>query len=618
MKRLQRNSAVALWGVMMCLLATPVALADMPKPIFDVYDYGAVGDGLTKNTVAFQKTIDACHDAGGGTVWFHKGTFVTGQVELKGGITYFIDKDATILGSEDASDYPTVMPYEIPYCHRSMFHAFEADNITIDGKGIIDGRGWAEAWRPAKGIVHLPPKDRPLILRFFRCDNLMVKNITLKNAAMWVQVYDQCNHVTIDGIKVDSVVNHSDGLNITDSHHVVVKNCNIYSDDDAVVLKSFCGRGLDDIVIKNNTLGTPRAMCFKIGTETCGSGLITNIRVTDNIGVCGTGGIELASVDGANIDGVIVDDFEMHNIIVPIFLRLGNRNRYGVGKVGSMKNITLRNIKANDTRGAHGCVISGIPGHNIQNVTLEDMYIEMKGGLGHVPPAPPENEAAYPVSCMFGNVPAYGFYVRHADNITFKNVVIGYERNDARDWLVTEDATVNAVNCTNAGLLGGTIMVDDRESSITYSGSWMKDKSRWTEGKPGNFPWAGPLYFPCYNRSRHYSDSNANSDCAEFGFNGTSIKWIGTKADDKGKVEVYIDGVLDAVIDCYSPTPRFQAELYSKSSLSNGLHTIKLQEANKKHPSSSGHGFTVDAFAFTRKNDDTSSENQMTEKEPSR
>jgi hypothetical protein len=158
----------------------------------------------------------------------------------------------------------------------------------------------------------------------------------------------------------------------------------------------------------------------------------------------GLAGIALEIVDGGTLERVSVTDVDIEGLSVPIFLRLGNRARsYGASVepgVGTFRNVTLRNIRARRTS-LIGCSITGLPGHPIQDVVLENITLGFEGGGSREDTERriPERETSYPESTMFGTLPAYGFYCRHAEKLTFRNVKLSTEEADLRHAMVFDD-----------------------------------------------------------------------------------------------------------------------------------------------------------------------------------
>lgn len=318
-------------------------------PVHDVRKYGAIGDGRSNDTAAIQVAVDACAGSGG-TVMLSGGVFACGQVELKDHMTFYIDYDAMLLGingvtyEEAISHYPVRIPdYETRttiYCRRSILYAIGADDLIVCGGGTIDGQGGEQLWAPDPRNEKYKEGERPMLLRFFRCSKLTVKGIKLKNSAMWAQVYDQCTGVQIENTHVDTCVNHSDGLNINDSNDVLIQNNYVSSDDDAIVLKSCCPVGLDNVVIRNNTVRSDRCAAFEIGRDT--QGPITNIQWINNKGLEGNhdGGFIFDVKDGSKIDGMVIDN---HQNPFGIHMKITNRDLGDLGRIGSIKNVTISN-----------------------------------------------------------------------------------------------------------------------------------------------------------------------------------------------------------------------------------------------------------------------------------
>ena len=191
------------------LLITPVpaplvpsGVFDAPGPgrgpaCFDVYDFGAKGDGETLDTPSIQAAVDACAERGGGTVRLRGGTFLSGTIRLRSRVTLFIDAGAVLLGSTDLDDYPSKVPafrsFTDTYTERSLIYAEKAEGIAIRGRGVIDGQG-----RAFRG----PFKKRPYLVRVIECRNVRVEGVTFRNAAMWVQHYLACEDVVEPGDRI--------------------------------------------------------------------------------------------------------------------------------------------------------------------------------------------------------------------------------------------------------------------------------------------------------------------------------------------------------------------------------------------------------------------------------
>jgi polygalacturonase len=438
-----------LTGLVLVLTAGPVIAAE---ELHDVRDYGANADGKTLCTASIQKAIDECSKAGGGTVYLPPGTFLSGTIYMKTGVTLRLDPACTLLGSRDLKDYPPTVQafrsYTDNYTDKSLIYAEKAERIAITGGGTIDGQGAS-----FKG----PYKVRPYMIRFIQCRNVTVGDVTLKNSPMWVQHYLACDDVRITGVTVRSLVNHNnDGINIDSCHRVVISNCNIVSGDDAIVLKSTSARVCSEVTVSNCVLST-RCNALKMGTESNGG--FQNIVIT-GCAIYNTrlAGVALEIVDGGIMDRVVVSNITMNKIGAPIFLRLGNRARpfkqdMETPGIGVMRNITISNIEATGANPT-GCAISGLPEAKIENVTLSNIRLSFEGGgtKTEATRAIPENPADYPEYGMFGKLPAYGFYCRHVKGLKLLNVQLQLAKPDQRHAVVFEDVEDALVDGLDAPL----------------------------------------------------------------------------------------------------------------------------------------------------------------------
>lgn len=430
-----------------------------PDPVFDPRKYGARGDGLTYDTAAIQKAIDDCAGTKGSVV-LSPGSYLSAQLTLKAGMTFYLEKGAVLLGGLEAVDYPDLIPDDTPATanRRSLLYACKADGLVIDGEGVIDGRG---------KDVKLTGKEplRPSLLRIFQSKDVVVRNVTFRNPKMWTQVYSECEGLTIDHVQVDAPSGDTnlDGMDVCDSSDVQIRNCRIDSEDDSICLKSHGARGLQRILVENNLLRCRRANAIKLGTATHGP--VSDVRILSNV-VLGAayGGICIESVDGSAVSDVLVSGLEMKAVGQPIFIRLARRaggppestGAFGDSAAsakppaaGSMSGIIIEKVRALQPHARTGSVstVTGIPGQRVKNVTIRDALIEMPGGSAVVPPAPPEKEKDYPQSNLLGDTPAWAFYVRHADGVVLENVTAKRAKPDARQWLAADDAKVQTINC---------------------------------------------------------------------------------------------------------------------------------------------------------------------------
>lgn len=426
---------------------------------WNVVSHGAVGDGSHLNTAAIQSAIDACASAGGGRVYFPPGAYLSGTLILKSHITLYFESGSVLLGSRDLGQYPPHVPafrsYTDTYTDKSLIYAEGIENCGIEGNGAIDGQG---------ASFHGPYKVRPYLIRFISCRGIRVRDVRMLNSPMWVQHYLACEDVLISGIAVRSRVNdNNDGIDIDGCDRVRIANCDIWSGDDAIVLKSSGSRPCREVAVTNCILSSD-TNALKLGTET--SGGFENI-VINNCTVYDTknAGLTLQSVDGGLLERVAVSNITMRNVGAPIFIRLGDRGRpYQEGGVragiGGVRNVVISNIEAVGAQST-GCAIAGLPGHPIRDVSLDNIRLCFQGGGAkrNSHRVVPEQAASYPEFDMFGRLPAYAFYCRHVEGLTLRNLQTSFENAEERPALAGED--VRRMELASACMLaneGGTVL----------------------------------------------------------------------------------------------------------------------------------------------------------------
>lgn len=426
--------------------------SQMAQPIFDAFNYGAVGDGKTNDQESLQKAIDACKGTGG-TVYIHKGSFLTGQISLGDNMTLFIDSTATLLGiqSDDEKAYPhqlieTTLPNRmLDDCQRRLIFGNKVHNVTITGNGTINGQGSYAPWMNVKELG--TEKDRPSILAFVGSTNITVSGLTLLSPACWTQVYIECDSLTISNISVNTgnLTPNRDGIDIVDCHNVLIENCEIKSEDDGICFKSGSEFGCKNVIVKNcviDKLNVKAGNCFKLGTDGLGSFMNFDISLLILKNAFQNSAIAIESMDGAVIDNLNFADCDITNSGQAIFILLGNRQRTVPGRkprIGTISNIEFKNITGSAFTQKYPTIITGIKGHNIQNITFENVMFTVKGGAIFKEPKVIEYDGTYPEGSKFGNTNAMAFFVRHTDKISFINCKIDSEKQDARKWLETED-----------------------------------------------------------------------------------------------------------------------------------------------------------------------------------
>lgn len=245
--------------------------------IFDIRDYGAVGNGSIDSTNAIQKAIDACCADGGGTVLVSGGNYLTYTLMLKDGVRFEIDANAVLTGGTVPELYPEIPDntfWQPAHASRSnrrtLIYAEGANNIAITGRGTIDGQGktfMVQDDRQYNLLQHWQRKHDSLIpgrcILFVGCRNILMEDITIFNSAGWSTWFLDCDRIQIHRIKIDCDfrIPNVDGIHISASRDVTVSDCIIRSSDDAIVLRShqeqlFRPRPCERVVVSNCTIKT--------------------------------------------------------------------------------------------------------------------------------------------------------------------------------------------------------------------------------------------------------------------------------------------------------------------------------------------------------------------------
>lgn len=407
--------------------------------VLDVRGLGAAGDGTQLDTTPLQQAIDQCSQAGGGIVFVPAGRYLIGTLFLKSHVCLHLDAGAVLLGSPNLKDYPTVRPairsFTDTYTEKSLLYGENIEDFRLEGQGKIDGQGDS-----FKG----PYLVRPYLVRFVSCRDLAIRDLCLQNSPMWVQHYLACDRVQIDGIRVDSRCNaNNDGIDIDGCRQVRISHCSISSGDDAIVLKSTLDRPCQDVVITNCLLSSD-CNAFKLGTESNGG--FENITLSNcSIYQTGLAGLALELVDGGRLDGVTISNVTMREVQAPIFIRLGNRARSFQPELpppglGVLRNISITNVQATGANRV-GCSITGLPEAMAESISLDQIRIQFAGGgtTAEAERPIPERAEAYPEYGMFGPLPAYGLFCRHARNLRLSNFQFTFKEPDARPAVVCED-----------------------------------------------------------------------------------------------------------------------------------------------------------------------------------
>jgi len=467
---------------------------------FDVRKFGAKGNGKALDSPAINKAIDAAAAAGGGTVLFTAGTYRSFSIRLKSNVALYLDQGATILAADprdgdgkyddpEPNQSDQYQDFGHTHWHNSLIWGENLQNISILGPGRIWGKGLVRSgsqsrtkeqndalekqgpdpkagpfgYPNARDAVEPGWGNKAISLKLSR--NVIIRDISILHGGHFAILATGVDNLTIDNVKIDT---NRDGIDVDACKNVRISNCTVNSPfDDGICPKSSYALGYarvtENVTITNcqvsgydegtlldgtykrdfrNANGTfsPTGR-IKFGTESNGG--FKNITVSNCV-FDYSRGLALEAVDGALLEDVTISNITMRDISnSPIFLRLGSRNRgpKETTRTGALRRIIISNIVVYNADPKYSSIISGIPGYLIEDVQLSNIRIYAKGGGTKEQAAldPPERENIYPEPTMFGELPAYGFFIRHIKGLQMRDVEVSYLTPDQRPAFVLND-----------------------------------------------------------------------------------------------------------------------------------------------------------------------------------
>jgi polygalacturonase len=433
-----------------CLLAaTAVALGGPATGAsaageFNVKDYGATGNGSSNDTSAINNAITAANNAGGGTVRFPSGTYKSSNsIHMKSNVTVQLDSGATIVGASGTGyDKPEDNPndefqdYGHSHFHNAMIWGDRLTNIAFVGSGTIDGGDHLITGNPDSGQA-----DK--IISLTRCDGLTVSGITLRRGGHFAMLINDCTNVTSDQLTIDTAGDR-DGWNVISTTNVKITNANIAANDDALVFKSDYALGAKlsngNVTVSDSKLSAKCCNALMFGSETCGD--FTHYQF-DRITITGAqkSGLGLVSMDGSKISDVHYRDITVTGVRSPIMQKVGTRKRCGNNPgVGSISNITYDNITITGTTPSFSPTLWGESSGHISDVTFNNVNIRVPGGNGTMGTGVPSNDAGDYNPKSIGTRPAYGWYIRYANNIKFLNSSVRFASDDGRPAVIANNS----------------------------------------------------------------------------------------------------------------------------------------------------------------------------------
>ena len=409
-----------------------------------------------------QKAVDKAFAAGGGMVVVPKGEWVTKPISLKSNVTLKLEDGAVLSGSTNLLDYARA---DTPGISRALLSAEEAENVAIVGKGRIDGRGHCFKSKFVNAAAQ--PTETPMLMKFVRCRNVRLEDFFYGRSPSW-----SIHLVSSDGVEIRRLTcfNHcnlfNDGIDI-ESRNVLIEDCVIDSEDDALCFKSETDKGF---LIENVTVRRCRlaSTCNFIKFGTGSYGTWRNILIEDCVfdrakavkycrwdkqripgvqeKITGRAGLALEVVDGGRMENVTIRNITMNaGIGTPLFVRLGRRHANADGRGSYFKDILIENVKMTQPAASRiASSLTGVPGMPLSGITLRNCDFFFPGGGTSNEAADtniPEVEGDYPEFDMFNRkaLPAYGLYLRHVDGLTLENVKVRLASPDSRPAAVRAD-----------------------------------------------------------------------------------------------------------------------------------------------------------------------------------
>jgi len=461
--------------------------------VFDVRKYGATGDGKTIDTDAVNRAIDAASAAGGGVVVFSAGTYLCFSIHLKSNVHLHLMQGSTILAADsplpgqttgyNGGVYDVAEPndpwepyqdYGHNHWHNSLIWGEDIHDFSITGTGLIYGKGLSfGAGRMPRGNypVYIAEQagvgNKAIALK--NCHNVLLRDFSVLKGGHFALLLTGVDNLTIDNLTLDT---DRDGMDIDCCQNVRVSNCTVNSPwDDGICPKSSYALGYArpcrNMTIANcwvtgyYELGTvldgtfkkyasdvhvPRNGRVKCGTESNGG--FINMTITGCV-IEGSHGYALETVDGALLEDIAITNTTMRDVGTgPLFLRLGARLRgpKESTKVGTLRRILISNLDCYNAPAHQASILSGIPGYTIDDVKLDNIYIQTAGGgtPDQAQTQVPELENGYPEPGRFGVTPSSGFFLRHMRNLEMSHVEIANAISDARPAFYLDD--VNRVD----------------------------------------------------------------------------------------------------------------------------------------------------------------------------
>lgn len=382
--------------------------------VVNVLDFGAVGDGRTLCTTGIQAAIDACGAAGGGKVFVPPGRYRIGPIFLKSNLEFEILAGATLVGSPNFSDYPTIHGWWEGLertVYASLITGIDLENVAITGQGTLDGSGavWLEAWgktqelREKLGLKGREPENppgsplpwpRPRMINLYRSRKVLIRGLTIHDSPSWTVHPVLCDDVYIHGLTILNPPHswNTDGIDPESCRNVRISDCYISTGDDCIMLKSgykqIPGKPFlptENVAVTNCTFNAG-GCGVGIGSETAGG--VRNVAISNCICDGTTCGLYFRTargrgnvVENVSAVNVVMRNLEETGIVVSMFYEDEDRNN---AHTVDVRTPLFRNFHCSDLLldGAKAAVvIEGLPESPIQRLSLENVFVNAERGI---------------------------------------------------------------------------------------------------------------------------------------------------------------------------------------------------------------------------------------------
>ncbi|ANQ49188.1 glycoside hydrolase family 28 protein [Flammeovirga sp. MY04] len=427
---------------------------------YSIFDFGAKGDGIALDTKAVQKAIDTCNAEGGGKVIIPSGKIVLiGTIYLKDNVTLYLENGAILRGSPDINQYALDthknMYKDEPHMDRCLIFAKNAHHFSIEGNGTIDGNGHPKNFNNKTG--------RPMLIRFLECSNIKMRNVNLIHPAAWTSAWINCDEIVVEGILIESRVNHNgDGLDFDGCKNVMVSNCSFDTSDDSICLQaSDPERGCYDIVI-NNCIFESKWAGIRIGLLSRGNFERVNVSNCTFKNIQDSG-LKIQMNEGGIMKNMTFSNLTMTSVPRPIFLTFcqqracvdAHEELYPMNYMGdiSFENFQIDNSMLDKNS---GIVMTGLPKGMVKNISLNNIQFTISGeGTKEDAEKTNINELTpeimkgwWPEFSLLGTLPASGIYLRHMENVYVKDIKLTTLKEDQRPPIVSDDVSkLHVDNC---------------------------------------------------------------------------------------------------------------------------------------------------------------------------